>query len=125
MPCKYKFLQAGNITSAMRTMGVSPYSLNLPVYSELRALRSSILSQVTASFPRASLLIRLIVGLSPGSVRVWFDTENGWICEGRKTPGAAPVYHSITHEEAQRLLREDPDAELAHRMMEPDLYAGE
>jgi hypothetical protein len=113
------------VNSALRTMGVSPYALKLPVYSELRALRYQLLSQVSAPFPRISMLIRMITGLSPGSVRLWLDTENGWMCEGRKTPGSTPVYHSITAEQAQLLLREDPDPELAHRMMEPDQYAGE
>jgi hypothetical protein len=47
------------------------------------------------------------------------------VCEGRKTPGSTPVYHSITAAEALRLMQEHPDPELAHRMMEPDLYAGE
>jgi hypothetical protein len=125
MPCKYRWNQMSIVNGALRTMGFSPYSLNLPVVSELRALRSSLLSQVTGSFPRASMLIRLITGLSPGSVRVWLDTENGWMCEGRKTLTAPPVYHSITAEEAQRLLPEHPDEALAHRMMEPDGYIGE
>lgn len=125
MPCKYRWNQMSIVNSALRTMGVSPYALKLPVYSELRALRYQLLSQVSAPFPRISMLIRMITGLSPGSVRLWLDTENGWMCEGRKTPGSTPVYHSITAEQAQLLLREDPDPELAHRMMEPDQYAGE
>jgi len=125
MPCKYRWNQITTVNGALRTMGLSPYSLNLPVVSELRALRSSLLSQIGAPFPRASMLMRLIIGLSPGSVKVWLDTENGWVCEGRKTPGSTPVYHSITAAEAQLLMQEHPDPELAHRMMEPDLYAGE
>jgi hypothetical protein len=125
MPCKYRWNQISTVNGALRTLGLSPYGLKLPVYSELQALRSSLLSQVSAPFPRASVLIRLITGLSPGSVRVWLDTENGWMCEGRKTPGATPVYHSITPGQAAALMQEDPDPDLAHRMMEPDLYAGE
>ena len=125
MPCKYRFNQMSVINGALRTMGFSPYSLNLPVVSQLRALRSSLLSQVTGSFPRASMLIRLITGLSPGSVRVWLDTENGWMCEGRKTLTSTPVYHSITKDEAQLLLQEHPDQALTHRLVEPDGYIGE
>ena len=125
MPCKYRWNQLLTVNGALRTMGLSPYSLKLPVYSEMQALRSSLLSQVSGPFPRASMLIRLITGLSPGSVRVWLDTENGWMCEGRKTPTAPPVYHAITAEQAKLLLQEHPDPDLAHRMMEPDNYIGE
>ena len=125
MPCRYRWNQISTVNGALRTLGLSSYGLNLPVYTELQALRASLLSQVSAPFPRASVLIRLITGLSPGSVRVWLDTENGWMCEGRKTPGATPVYHSITAGQAAALMQKDPDPDLAHRMMEPDLYAGE
>jgi hypothetical protein len=125
MPCKYRWGQISTVNGALRTMGLSSFSLNLPVVSELRALRYNLLSQVTGPFPRASVLIRMIIGLSPGSVRMWLDTENGWMCEGRKSPGSTPVYHSITKEEAAALLQEHPDEALAHRMMEPDGYIGE
>lgn len=125
MPCQYKYIQANTITKALRTMGFSPYSMNLPVYGELMALRSQILSEIMPATPRISLLLRTIVGLSPGSVRVWLDTEQGWMCEGRKTPSSNPVYHHITEAQAQALMQEHPDPDTAHRMMEPDPYVGE
>lgn len=125
MPCQYKYIQANTITGALRTLGRSTYSINLPIYGELMALRSQLLADILPATPRLSVLLRTIIGLSPGSVRVWLDTEQGWMCEGRKEPGSTPVYHHITDTEAQELMQEHPDPELAHRMMEPDPYVGE
>ena len=125
MPCQYKYIQANTITGALRTLGLSPYSMNLPIYGELMALRSQILAEVLPATPRISLLLRTIIGLSPGTVRVWLDTERGWMAEGRKAPGATPVYHQVTAAEALGLMQEHPNPDLAHRMMEPDPYVGE
>ena len=125
MPCQYKYRQANTITGALRTLGLSPYSMHLPIYGELMALRSQILSEILPATPRVSMLLRTIIGLSPGTVRVWLDTERGWMCEGRKTPGAALVRHHISDAEALALMQEHPDPALAHRMMEPDPYVGE
>lgn len=125
MPCQYKYIQANTITGALRTLGLNSYSMKLPIYGELMALRSQILADILPATPRISIMLRTIIGLSPGSVRVWLDTEQGWMAEGRKSPGAQPAYHHITEAEAQALMQEHPDPDLAHRMMEPDPYVGE
>jgi len=125
MPCYYKYSQAATVTGALRTLGLSRYAVQLPIYGELMALRSQLLSEALPATPRMSVLLRAIIGLSPGSVRVWLDTERGWMAEGRKLPGANPVYHHLSQAEALALMQEHPDPDLAHRMMEPDPYVGE
>ena len=125
MPCKYKWQQLTNVNGALRALGLSPYALKLPVYSELMSLRRHLLADIMPATPRASMLLRIITGLSPGSVRVWFDTERGWMAEGRKTPASNPVFHQITEAEAVALMQEHPDPDLAHRVMEPDPYIAE
>jgi hypothetical protein len=125
MPCLFKSLQIQEITKATRLMSADSYTIGLPGYAELRAIKSDLISGITSGTPRLRVLIRAIAGLSPGSVRVWHDTEQGWMAEGRKTPTSSPVYHQITEAEAAQLIGEHPKPELAHRMMEFDGYIGE
>jgi len=125
MPCKFRLSQISTVNGALRAMGISRTGLQLPAFRELTNLRSALISEILPSTPRTAMAILRLVGLSPGSVRVWLDTEYGWMAEGRKTPGDPPVYHHITEAEAIRLMSKPPDAELAHRLMEPDSYAGE
>lgn len=125
MPCKYQWAQINNVTAALRELAPTSAVSRLAGFSDLLSIRSSLLQQVIGPFPRLNVLFTFITGLSPGSVRVWFDTENGWFAEGRAEPGAPPAYHKISAAEARALLQEKPDPDLAHRMMQPDTYAGE
>ena len=125
MPCLFKNLQISEITKATRLMAADSYTIALPGYAELRAIKSDLISGIFEGTPRLRVLIRTIVGLSPGNVRVWHDTEQGWMAEGRKTPTSSPVYHQITEADAAQLIGAHPNPELSHRMMEPDSYVGE
>jgi hypothetical protein len=121
----YRLDQVSNLTGSLNLLSMSSFGANLPVYGELMAMRSQLIEGTIGATPRAAVLIRTIIGLSPGSVKVWFDTERLWMAEGRKTPEAHPVYHQITEAEAKELTSEHPDPDLAHRLMEPDEYIGE
>ena len=125
MPCLFRNLQIRELTKATRLMSANAFSSALPGYQELSALRQGLIESVIPSTPRISVLIRTIIGLSPGHVRVWHDNERGWIAEGVKEPGSHPEYHLVTEAEAKDLLSEHPTPALAHRMMEPDPYVGE
>ncbi len=125
MPCTFRNLQIKELTKATRLMAADSYTIALPGYKELSAIKSQLITGVIPGTPRLAVLIRTIVGLSPGHVRVWHDTEQGWMAEGRKTPGSPPAYHHITEAEASQLIGEHPNTALAHRMMETDGYLGE
>ena len=125
MPCQHKWEQISNTSSALGRLSVSPYMRALPGFGELYALRGSIMSQVMGPFPRVATLFRFIPFLSPGQVRIWFDTEVGWIVEGRASPGAPPVLRSIDQETAMQLLDPEAPEELLHPYELPDPYIGE
>jgi len=125
MPCNYKYAQIGTLNRALREVLPTPSTALKPVYDALAYYRSQLLAEIMPATPRVSLLLRTIIGLSPGHVRVWLDTERGWIAEGVKEPGSHPEYHLVTEPEAKDLLSEHPTPALAHRMMEPDPYVGE
>jgi len=125
MPCSYKWKQLLNVTGALRELAPSSYISSLSGYTDLLNLRGQLLEQVLGPYPRIATLLGTITGLSPGSVKVWHDSENGWFAEGRVEPGAPPVYRRISAEDARALLEKNPDPDLAHKLMQPDTYAGE
>jgi hypothetical protein len=91
------------------------------VYAE----RGRLMREAGIKVPRIPNLIKLITGLSPGLLRLWWDSELGFQVEVREAPAAPPVLHQISDDEALRLLRETPDADLAHRLIARPEYVGE
>jgi len=125
MPCQYKWRQVGNIDAALSALSPSSYFRNLPGYSAITAVRSKLVSQISGPFPRVSTLFKFIPFLSPGSIRVWFDTEVGWIVEGRMAPGAPPTLRSVDEKTALAVMDPEAPEELLHKFEAADPYIGE
>ena len=121
----YKYTQLTNVNGALRALGVAGLSPLSAPYRELYKLRGELMGKLLGLFPRMSSLLKIIVGLSPGELRVWFDNETGWMAEARETPGAPPVYRQITEEQAIILLKPNPPADMVHGLFKPDDYLGE
>jgi len=94
-------------------------------FQELYSLRGELMAKIGFKFPREVRLILRIVGLSPGTINLWFDIESGWMSEARARPRALPVYKSISVEVAMTLLRGELTKELEAELMAPDPYIGE
>ncbi len=125
MPCNYLYKQLQGVNKALRDLtGVGILEDN-PAYQALRSLRNELLAATGITFPRRQALLKVIIGLSPGGIRVWYDSETGWNVEARETPGANPVYHSIDAQTAAILLKPDPPPELVHSFMKESAYIGE
>lgn len=52
-------------------------------------------------------------------LRLWLDPETGYLMEARMTPGAAPIYHSISQLEATAWEAGAPPPEFIARMFTP------
>jgi hypothetical protein len=96
-------------------------------YQALYKLRGEVMGRLglKAISPRNVLKIASLIGFSPGEVRVFFDSEVGWIAEGRKEPEGQPVLRHITPDQAINLMSSSPDPNLVHQLMELDPYVGE
>lgn len=94
-------------------------------YQSLFSLRRKILSQIGFKFPRVPSLLGIILGLSPGVIKVWHDSESGWMSEARVRPGAPPVYKKVSDEVAITILKKEITKELEAELLTPDEYLGE
>jgi len=106
----------------LRKYGISELS---PECKLLSSARGKLMAQVGLKFPRSFIQVLKLVGMSPGSITLWEDIESGWMTEGRVRPGAPPVYHYITDEQAVAIINRDVSPELHDYLMTPDPYLGE
>jgi len=74
------------------------------------------------------------IGESPGwtlpelreaTLRVYFNTETGWMTEARLTPRSAPVYRYWSEEHARLLMSPNPPPNLLARALRPLEYVAE
>ena len=127
MPCdlKYQIKITDNIERAKATLLKAGYGVIDPPYLDLlRAGRMSI-ANFGFKYPRPMTLILKLVGLSPGIVKLWHDAESGFFSEARAKPGAPPVYHHISDDQAITILKGEMTHELEDYLLEPDPYLGE
>lgn len=83
--------------------------------SELGNLRTKFGFRVAKGVVR---VLRLL-GLSPGSITLFLDTEVGWLVEARTRPGAPPVYHYVDDDTALDIIEGKLTHELEERLMTP------
>lgn len=124
MPCLQLFNQLSAVNKALHDLGVAGILYDNPAIQALYRMRGELLGATGVTFPRKQALIKAIIGLSPGSIRVWFDNETGWMVEARESPGAHPSYHQIDAQTAGILAGPDPPADLVHSFMREDEFVG-
>jgi hypothetical protein len=123
LECSWKEINTIDKTlSVMRRSGLGPGNLG---YNELWKLRGKLFGQMGFRKPTVPAVIKLLMGLSPGEIRVWNMGEKGFMTEAREKPGAPPVYHHVSDEMAIALLKGDLTHELETELMKPDEYLGE
>ena len=94
-------------------------------YQGLRGAIQTAIGKLGRVFARTTTLVRSIVGLSPGEIRLWADAELGWMVEARARPGAPPVYKYVSDDVAEKIIKEDLTHEDKEWLMAPDPYIGE
>jgi hypothetical protein len=127
MPCnifsQYKALNEVNRTLRVLTkVGFGPLS---EPFEAVNKLRGELLGSLGLKIPKPIGLLKLLAGLSPGSVKLFYDTDSGWFTDARETPGAPPVYHHVADDVAMTLLKGELTHELEAELMKPDEYLGE
>jgi len=95
-----------------------PYKLIQEVQTKLRA-------SLGVKGPKIMGYAKILPGLSPGSVKLWHDSDSGWFTEARAKDGAPPVYHHVTDAVAVTILKGELTHELEAELMKPDDYQGE
>lgn len=94
-------------------------------YKQLLSLRGKLMSQLGLKAPKPTTLLKLLVGLSPGTIKLWHDADYGWFTEATERPGSSPVYRKVTDEVAMAILKDELTHELEATLFTPDDYQGE
>ena len=92
---------------------------------QLFAIRGDLLKSIGLKLPRKMSSVLQLMGLSPGTIRLWHDIEGGWMTEARAKPGSPPVYHYVPDTVALTILKRALTHELEADLMQPDEYLGE
>ena len=125
MGCGVFWHQVGELDRALGALRIGGISELSAPYRQLSSLRGKLMKQVGFKFPREVQLVMRLVGLSPGTIKLWHDVESGWMAEARTGPGAPPVYRSVTDAVAITILKGELTHELEAELMTPDPYIGE
>ncbi len=117
---QFQFDELNRINSAigtLRTLGIDELD---SAFRALRKAQGAALGKLGLAKPRTSTLLRLLTGLSPGSISLFLDAERGWLVEGIIEPGAVPVYHYVGDGIASRILLEDLTPEIKEFLWTPE-----
>jgi hypothetical protein len=114
-----------NLNSSLRALVTAGFGPLTEPYQVLAKLRNDMLSKLGLKIPKSMSLLKVLVGLSPGLVKVWHDSDSGWFTEARAKDGAPPVYHHVTDAVATQILSGKLTHELEAELMKPDEYLGE
>jgi len=106
----------------MRKYGVPETS---EAYQTLWGERGELLSKVGVKSGRVADWIMDWATWSPARVRLGHDPEFGWFAVAIEKPGAPPIYHRVSDEEAMAILKNQVTPELKQRLLTPDEYLGE
>jgi hypothetical protein len=121
----HSFRQINEIQRTLRTLTRAGFGPMTEPYQAVYKLQGDLLGKLGLRSVKPMSLLKLLVGLSPGSVKVWHDAESGWFTEAREKPGAPPVYHHVSDDTAMGLLKGELTHELEAELMKPDEYLGE
>ena len=122
---KYQDEQLFRLDQVIRKMtleGIPEFST--PFQAVLNA-RSALRINLGFKVPKDVFALLKLFALSPGTITLWLDTENGWMTEARAYPGAPPVYKRASDEVAITILKKEVTPELEADLLTPDEYLGE
>ena len=110
--------RAGRSGSDLSTiMGALSWGRRNPLVQLASYVQGLLLGPVLDHIPRLPGILKVIFGLSPGMVRLWWDCEAGYTLEIRDTMHGVPRYKRLTRAEAFRLRKDPPDPDFVHGLM--------
>jgi hypothetical protein len=122
---RFKFHELDELNRALgvlRKYGMGPLD---DAYKQLFSVRGKLMAQLGLKVPKVTTLLKLLAGLSPGTIKLWHDGDYGWFTEAVERPGAPPAYKKVTDEVAMTILKGEVTHELEITLMTPDDYQGE
>ena len=127
MPCnvisqRYALQKVRDTLKVLQGAGFGPLS---EPYQAVSKLRNELMSGLGLKIPKPMGLLKLLAGLSPGTVKLFYDTDSGWFTDARVKPGSPPIYHHVTDDVAMTVLKGEMTHELEAELMKPDEYLGE
>ena len=127
MPCNLasQFQALNEVNRTLRVLTKVGFGPMTEPFEAVNKLRSELLGSMGLLKPKPTSLIKLLAGLSPGSVKLFYDGDYGWVTDARTKPGAPPVYHHVSDDIAVALLKGELTKELEALLMKPDEYLGE
>jgi len=121
----HSYRQINEIQRTLRVLTRAGFGPLTEPYQAVYKLQGELFSKLGLRSAKPMSLLKLLKGLSPGSVKVWHDAESGWFTEAREKDGAPPVYHHVSDDVAMTILRGELTHELEAELMKPDEYQGE
>lgn len=121
MGCGVYWQQVHEVEHALATMeryGIDPGS---EAVVALQTTRAKLMAEVGRKFPRSYDWLTFLAGESPGTIQLAHDVETGFFAVARVKPGAPPIYHHVTDEEAMAILKREMTVELHDRLFIPDI----
>ncbi|MBA7592642.1 hypothetical protein ES708_34834 [subsurface metagenome] len=122
---RFQYAELNKLTqqlSMMKRWGVSELD---PGFQKLLGAGRAAMAKVGLRVPRTTTLVKLLIGLSPGEIKLWADAELGWMTEARARPGAPPVYKYVSDDVAEKIVKREITPELEEQLLAPDPYLGE
>ena len=98
-------------------IGTAPFDI-------LYKARGEMLRYLSVKLPKPVVLLSKLLGLSPGVINVWFDSEGGFFTQARSDPRLPWATHYVGDNIAITLLKGELTHELEDFLMTPDDFEG-
>jgi len=121
----HQYRQLNEVQRTLRVLTKAGFGPLSEPFQAIYKLQGKLMGYMGLRNAKPISLLKLLGGLSPGSVKLFHDSETGWFTEARERDGAPPVYHHVTDDVAMTVLRGEMTHELEAELMKSDEYLGE
>ena len=111
---KFQYAELNKLNQALRTLIRQGIPEVDAAYQAVYKARGAAFGKLGKVQPRTTTLVKLLLGLSPGEIKLFQDAERGWLVESIPRPGAQPVYRYVSDEIAGLIIK----GELTHDLEE-------
>ncbi len=122
---KFQYAELHKLDDQLEMMKRWGVSESDPGYQSLWQARGTALAKIGQQKPMTFFQIARSFGMSPGVIALYAAAERGWMIEARAKPGAQPVYHYVTDDVAEKIVKEELTHEEFMELLTPDSYIGE
>ena len=106
----FQWAELNKINDTLSTLTRLGFGPGDDAFNAVYKARGAALGKLGLTQARTTSLLKLLVGLSPGTLRLFLDAERGYLVEATESPGARPVYKYVGDDVAERILK----GELTH-----------